>query len=146
MPRGVHYGFFPVCLTDWKHRCPFNGLGDYVESCVRGYLFKDLFITHQVRLELQPPPKSCLKPATRSSVRYNPSHKCCERMISCRHRCPSICGEKCPDREFYQRCVDVAALQRSVDLITFEKYGEIDVDKDPMVFLSCGHFYTTFKS
>ena len=33
-------------------------------------------------------------------------------------------------------------LERRVDLITFEKYGEINVDEDPVVFLSCGHFYT----
>jgi hypothetical protein len=29
-----------------------------------------------------------------------------------------------------------------VDLILFEKYGEIDIDENPLIFLSCGHFYT----
>jgi hypothetical protein len=24
----------------------------------------------------------------------------------------------------------------------FEKYGQIDIDENPMIFLSCGHFYT----
>lgn len=71
-----------------------------------------------------------------------PCDKRCDKMLNCGHRCPSICGEKCPDRKFCQTCGNADVLERSVDLITFEKYGEINVDEDPCVFLSCGHFYT----
>ena len=27
-------------------------------------------------------------------------------------------------------------------MITFEEYGEIEIDEDPLIFLHCGHFYT----
>lgn len=35
-------------------------------------------------------------------------------------------------------------LERLVDLVMFQKYADIDVDEDPVVFLSCGHFFTRF--
>ncbi|KAL4785910.1 hypothetical protein BJX76DRAFT_366539 [Aspergillus varians] len=71
-----------------------------------------------------------------------PCSKRCDKILSCGHRCPNICGEKCPDRKFCQTCGDTEVLERSVDLIMFNTYGKINVDEDPCVFLSCGHFYT----
>ncbi|QKX54498.1 uncharacterized protein TRUGW13939_01585 [Talaromyces rugulosus] len=34
------------------------------------------------------------------------------------------------------------APMRNADLIEFKEYREIDPNKDPLIFLSCGHFYT----
>lgn len=67
----------------------------------------------------------------------------CGKTINCGHQCPSTCGEKCPDRRLCQKCGNEAVLERSVDLITFAKYKEINVDEDALVYLSCRHFYTT---
>lgn len=67
----------------------------------------------------------------------------CEKMLSpCGHQCPGICGEKCPDPKFCQICCAPDIRDRTADLLTFEKYGEIKVDDDPIIFPSCGHFCT----
>ena len=71
-----------------------------------------------------------------------PCGKRCDKNLNCGHRCPNICGEKCPDQKFCQTCGKPDVLERNVDLIMFIKYGEINLDEDPCVFLSCGHFYT----
>lgn len=71
-----------------------------------------------------------------------PCDKRCDKLLSCGHRCPSICGEKCPGRELCQTCGDADVLERRVDLIMFDKYGDINIDEDPCVFPSCGHYYT----
>ncbi|KAH8434873.1 uncharacterized protein LDX57_012504 [Aspergillus melleus] len=70
-----------------------------------------------------------------------PCDKRCDERLGCGHRCPSLCGEKCPDQKFCQTCGNTDALERKVDLITFDKYREINLDEDPCVFLPCGHFY-----
>ncbi|KAI9862170.1 MAG: hypothetical protein M1813_004946 [Trichoglossum hirsutum] len=33
-------------------------------------------------------------------------------------------------------------LGQEVDFTEFQKYSEIEIDKDPLIFLSCGHFFT----
>lgn len=71
-----------------------------------------------------------------------PCHKRCDKLLTCGHRCPSVCGETCPDQKFCQVCSNAEMLKRGVDLLTFDNYGKISLDEDPCVFLSCGHFYT----
>ena len=71
-----------------------------------------------------------------------PCSKRCENLLSCGHRCPSVCGEQCPSQKFCQACGDAHIHERGADLLTFETYREIDLDQDPCVFLTCGHFYT----
>jgi hypothetical protein len=69
------------------------------------------------------------------------SIRCCE-ILSCGHQCPGICGERCLGPAFCQTCASPKVLQRTVDLITFETFGEVKLNDDSLVFLSCGHFYT----
>ena len=38
-------------------------------------------------------------------------------------------------------CGSEANKDKIVDMIELKKYSEHDVDTDPMVFLSCGHFF-----
>ncbi|KAL7272006.1 hypothetical protein RUND412_005211 [Rhizina undulata] len=59
---------------------------------------------------------------------------------------------KCPARflatsflalkEICQICGGKDKLDRPVDYITFEKYSDINLDEDPIIYLSCGHFFT----
>ncbi|KAH8594174.1 hypothetical protein B0O99DRAFT_652786 [Bisporella sp. PMI_857] len=69
-------------------------------------------------------------------------HRCEKKLVPCGHQCPGLCGERCPDSKFCRICCAPDILERNVDFIMFEKYGEIEIDKDPLIFLSCGHFYT----
>jgi hypothetical protein len=60
----------------------------------------------------------------------------------CGHQCPGVCGERCPDSRFCQICCAPDIRERNVDFIEFGEYGEIEIDTNPLIFLSCGHFYT----
>lgn len=67
----------------------------------------------------------------------------CKKIItSCGHQCPGICGERCPDPRFCRLCCGPEILEQNVDLIELKAYKDVDIDQDPLVFLSCGHFYT----
>ncbi|KAF8542899.1 hypothetical protein BDD12DRAFT_823277 [Trichophaea hybrida] len=67
----------------------------------------------------------------------------CEKIIpECGHRCPSICGEVCPGKDRCQQCANNDILDRVLDLIMFTTYREANLDEDPVIFLSCGHFYS----
>jgi hypothetical protein len=67
-------------------------------------------------------------------------------MLECGHLCPSICGEVCPGSEFCKECATAAnsrILDQVVDFIMYTTYRDHeDLEEDPIVFLSCGHFYT----
>lgn len=60
----------------------------------------------------------------------------------CGHQCPSVCGEDCPSKEYCQDCCDQTKKSHIVDMIEFKTYMDCDLNKDPILFLPCGHFYT----
>ena len=64
----------------------------------------------------------------------------CHKTLSCEHRCPSVCGEPCPSREYCVKCGTKG--DSVVDLIMFSEYNDVDVNKDPVCILDCGHLYT----
>ena len=66
------------------------------------------------------------------------SERCHER-LSCGHRCPSICGEKCPLSDHCQVCGSEAVKGIMVDYILQSTYDDIDLDEDPVIVPSCGH-------
>lgn len=70
------------------------------------------------------------------------NRRCEKKLVPCGHQCPGLCGERCPDCKFCQICCAPDIRDRTVDFIMFEKYGEIEIDENPLIFLSCGHFYT----
>ncbi|GKZ52916.1 hypothetical protein AnigIFM49718_003568 [Aspergillus niger] len=68
--------------------------------------------------------------------------RCKKKLTSCGHQCPGLCGERCPDSRLCRICGGPDILEHNVDLIELKAYKDINVDEDPLVFLSCGHFYT----
>ncbi|KAI2851230.1 hypothetical protein CBS76997_9619 [Aspergillus niger] len=68
--------------------------------------------------------------------------RCRKKLTSCGHQCPGLCGERCPDSRLCRICGGPDILEQNVDLIELKPYKDINVDEDPLVFLSCGHFYT----
>jgi hypothetical protein len=68
--------------------------------------------------------------------------RCEKNLVPCGHRCLGVCGEICPDSKFCQICCGPDVREREVDVVMLSKYGEIEIDEDPLIFLSCGHFYT----
>ena len=65
----------------------------------------------------------------------------CEKKLPCGHRCPGLCGERCPRPQYCRDCCGKDILAQNVDMIEFRTYKDIDVNEEPLVFLSCGHFY-----
>ncbi|KAF9395526.1 hypothetical protein BGX21_009870 [Mortierella sp. AD011] len=63
-------------------------------------------------------------------------------MLNCGHRCPSICGEKCPSKKFCVECKDPTTMSMLVDVIMGQNLGEIDIEEDLILGLSCGHALT----
>ncbi|KAF2022581.1 hypothetical protein EK21DRAFT_82987 [Setomelanomma holmii] len=79
----------------------------------------------------------CAAPCT-----WIPCSKRCDKTLSCGCRCPSVCGEECPDAKYCQEhgSDDIKAMQ--ADLLTFTPYKDIDLDIDPCIFTACGHIFT----
>ncbi|OTB11705.1 hypothetical protein K445DRAFT_339577 [Daldinia sp. EC12] len=71
-----------------------------------------------------------------------PCSKRCEKVLSCGHQCPSICGEICPGMKFCQVCGSEEIKSVMVDFIMGMQYHEIDLNEDPCIFPDCGHFAT----
>jgi hypothetical protein len=70
-----------------------------------------------------------------------PCDRQCEKLLPCGHQCPSVCGEICPSSEFCRECNE-AIKATVVDFIMMETYGEVDLNKNPIVVLDCNHFFT----
>ncbi|CAG8303689.1 unnamed protein product [Penicillium olsonii] len=66
----------------------------------------------------------------------------CESLLSCGHRCPSVCGEICPSVKYCQICASRDIKETPVDFILGEKYQDIDLNENPCIFPRCGHFLT----
>ena len=80
----------------------------------------------------------------------------CPQTLSCRHRCPSVCGEKCPDPAYCRECMkeavaidgekvlakDFPHARDQVDVIMCAELYEHDPDESPLIILTCGHAYT----
>ncbi|KAF3130126.1 hypothetical protein TWF594_010522 [Orbilia oligospora] len=54
--------------------------------------------------------------------------------------CPSICGEKCPDKKFCRECGSDEVLDFQVDMLMLETYR--NSKDEPIIFLPCNHYYT----
>ena len=66
----------------------------------------------------------------------------CDRLLDCGHRCPSICGEVCPNKEFCQECCTSTFKERVVEYLEFSTYEHTNLDVDPIIVLPCNHFYS----
>ena len=63
-------------------------------------------------------------------------------MLSCSHRCPSVCGELCPSARYCQECGHESIKDLVVDYIMQSTYAETDLDINPVVVPPCGHLLT----
>lgn len=73
---------------------------------------------------------------------YLPCITRCDELLSCGCRCPSVCGERCPDAKFCQTRGSDAIRNIQADLLMLTTYGEVDLDADPCIFTPCGHIFT----
>ncbi|KAM0302276.1 hypothetical protein ACHAPM_004267 [Fusarium culmorum] len=55
---------------------------------------------------------------------------------------PSLCGEVCPTSTFCQVCATDEIKSVCVDFIMMAEYRDIDLNEEPCIFPSCGHFLT----
>ena len=66
----------------------------------------------------------------------------CEKLLSCSHRCPSVCGEACPDSRYCQECASNSIKETMVDYIMQSSYADTDLNENPVIVPSCGHLLT----
>jgi len=66
----------------------------------------------------------------------------CTEQLACGCQCPSLCGEVCPGADRCQNCASDDVKSMQADLLMFEAYREIDLNKDPCIFTECGHIFT----
>ncbi|KAF6823339.1 nf-x1 finger and helicase domain-containing protein [Colletotrichum plurivorum] len=71
-----------------------------------------------------------------------PCTKRCTKVLECNHQCPSVCGEKCPDKKFCQQCASDEIKDTRADLIIFGDCRSVNLDEEPCIFPDCGHFLT----
>eukprot|EP00834_Sanchytrium_tribonematis_P004799 NODE_256_length_11672_cov_0.220168.p1 type:complete len:1180 gc:universal NODE_256_length_11672_cov_0.220168:4713-1174(-) len=69
-----------------------------------------------------------------------PCDKRCSKLLICGHQCPSVCGETCPPQDYCRECSD--RYMDELDTITLETYGELNLDKTPIIVLPCQHFFS----
>ncbi|KAK6003517.1 hypothetical protein QM012_009288 [Aureobasidium pullulans] len=53
-----------------------------------------------------------------------------------------VCDAPCHDAKFCQECANEEIKNRTVDLIMMSSYQDVDLDEEPCIFPTCGHFYT----
>lgn len=71
-----------------------------------------------------------------------PCSKRCTSTLSCGHQCPSVCGERCPDAQYCQKCAEKSVKDLMVDYIMGSSYADVDLDESPCIIPSCGHVLT----
>ena len=69
-----------------------------------------------------------------------PCSERCQRLLACGHQCPSICGEACPSSRYCQTCATEGVKNMVVDYIMQTTYAEVNLDEDPVIVPTCGHF------
>ncbi|TFK54494.1 P-loop containing nucleoside triphosphate hydrolase protein [Heliocybe sulcata] len=75
-----------------------------------------------------------------------PCDKRCEKILSCAHRCPSVCGEDC-SIQICPICATEDEKAKIVDFILQETLGNVDPDQETLDQLlitlpNCGHVFT----
>ncbi|KAI0904565.1 hypothetical protein F4823DRAFT_203748 [Ustulina deusta] len=87
------------------------------------------------------PHQKCTMPCA-APCDWVPCSRRCEKLLSCGHQCPSLCGESCPDTKYCQVCCVEEIKSKDVDFIMGMQYHEVNLDEDPCIFPHCGHFLT----
>jgi hypothetical protein len=126
----------PPCLMKCSSRCPHSRCGKLCsESCIpcmEEQCNSGISCPHN-----QPCIMPCAAPCT-----WIPCSERCNQILSCGCRCPSVCGEECPDATYCQRHASDEVKGMQADLLMFTPYKDIDLDADPCIFTLCGHIFT----
>ncbi|KAH7090017.1 AAA domain-containing protein [Paraphoma chrysanthemicola] len=126
----------PPCLTNCSTRCPHSRCGKMCSEactpCMEEQCNSGIGCPHN-----QPCIMPCAAPCT-----WIPCSERCDRILSCGCRCPSVCGEECPEIKYCQRHASDQVKGMQADLLMFKPYKDIDLDTDPCIFTSCGHVFT----
>jgi hypothetical protein len=126
----------PPCTLQCDTRCPHarcsKRCSDSCSPCLEEQCSSGINCPHN-----EPCIMPCAAPCT-----WIPCSERCDRLLSCGCRCPSVCGEECPDAKYCQQHAsdDIKAIQ--ADLLMFTSYKDIDLDADPCIFTPCGHIFT----
>lgn len=123
----------PLCTKDCMIRCKHSSCAQgcqepcapCAEPCVSG-------CPHQGQCQMP-----CAVPCD-----IIPCSRRCEKTLECGHRCPSVCGEKCPQALYCQVCSSNVVKEAVVDYIEGLTYQEIDLDQHPVIVPECGHLIT----
>ncbi|KAI0398028.1 hypothetical protein F5Y17DRAFT_413210 [Xylariaceae sp. FL0594] len=87
------------------------------------------------------PHQKCTMPCA-APCDWIPCSQRCGKILECGHQCPSLCGEACPNESYCQICCNEEIKSAVVDFIMGMSYNEVNLDEDPCIFPSCGHFIT----
>jgi hypothetical protein len=117
------------------------------ESCATcayecGWVCTNRAQNHGVKNAMRGP---CPLPCGSGCIRL-PCDERCDKLLACGHRCPSLCGEKCPDTKFCPVCASGAVGDQVVDLIMMSTLSSYDPDADgcsPLIVLPCQHVFST---
>lgn len=74
-----------------------------------------------------------------------PCSRRCEKSLACGHRCPSGCGESCPDWAYCQTCANTTIKETVVNRIQGLTYQEIELEYNPIQVLACSHLRDTIS-
>jgi hypothetical protein len=126
----------PLCTAECDTSCSHAHCGkicsEFCSPCLEEQCSSGMHCPHT---------KTCAMPCA-APCTWIPCSERCDKTRSCGCRCPSVCGEECPDAKYCQEhsSDDIKAMQ--ADLLTFTPYKDIDLDIDPCIFTDCGHVFT----
>ncbi|CAG8553663.1 12049_t:CDS:10 [Funneliformis mosseae] len=80
---------------------------------------------------------SCSAPCSRL-----PCDLQCQKLLSCGHRCVSVCGEECPPQKYCVLCASDEIKSQVVDIYLQESFEEVDWKVHRLIVLECGHCFT----
>ncbi|CAG8488734.1 11582_t:CDS:10 [Funneliformis caledonium] len=80
---------------------------------------------------------SCSAPCSRL-----PCDLQCQKLLSCGHRCVSVCGEECPPQKYCVLCANDEIKSQVVDIYLQESFEEVDWKVHRLIVLECGHCFT----
>lgn len=126
----------PLCTQECDTRCSharcYQLCSQFCSPCLEEQCSSGTLCPHN-----DPCPMPCAAPCT-----WIPCSERCDQTLSCGCRCPSVCGEECPDAKFCQKHGSAYVKAMQADLIMFTSYQDIDLDTDPCIFTPCGHIFT----
>ncbi|KAI9691183.1 MAG: hypothetical protein M1822_008803 [Bathelium mastoideum] len=87
-------------------------------------------------------PRSVIRVAKAEDFHSKAPEGGCDQPCGKRLKCPTVCGEQCPNGRYCQTCAPDEVRELVVDPWAFQKYKDVDLDRNPVVVPGCGHVQT----